>query len=63
MALGIKDQWVDQLIPYAMAPTAIYSSNPTFDADMFAGKSTFANSPWTQMMQDYLSLNQKRLLQ
>jgi len=58
LALGIKDQWVDQLIPYAMAPTAIYSSNPTFDADMFAGKSTFANSQWVQMMQDYLSLNQ-----
>jgi raffinose/stachyose/melibiose transport system substrate-binding protein len=57
LALGIKDQWVDQLIPYAMAPTAIYQSDPSFDADMFAGKTTFANSPWTQMMQDYLSLN------
>lgn len=59
LALGIKDQWVDQLIPYAMAPTSIYQSDPTFDADMYAGKTTFANSPWTQMMQDYLSLNQK----
>jgi raffinose/stachyose/melibiose transport system substrate-binding protein len=59
LALGIKDQWVDQLIPYAMAPTAIYQSDPAFDADMFAGKSTFVSSPWAKMMQDYLSLNQK----
>jgi raffinose/stachyose/melibiose transport system substrate-binding protein len=59
LALGIKDQWVDQLIPYAMAPTAIYSTDQTFDADMFAGKATFDSSPWKQMMQDYLSLNQQ----
>jgi raffinose/stachyose/melibiose transport system substrate-binding protein len=59
LALGIKDQWVDQLIPYAMAPTAIYSTNQSFDANMFAGTATFDNSPWKQMMQDYLSLQQQ----
>jgi raffinose/stachyose/melibiose transport system substrate-binding protein len=59
LALGIKDQWVDQLIPYAMAPTAIYSTDQSFDANMFAGTATFDNSPWKQMMQDYLSLQQQ----
>lgn len=57
LALGIKDQWVDQLIPYAMAPSAIYRANLNFDTQMLAGTTTFAQSAWTQMMKDYLDLN------
>lgn len=57
IALGNKDLWIDQLIPYAMAPSAIYSNNPDFDQQMYAGKATFVNSPWVQMMKDYLGLN------
>ncbi|WP_052889245.1 ABC transporter substrate-binding protein [Thermogemmatispora carboxidivorans] len=57
LALGIKDQWVDQLIPYAMAPSAIYRNDPDFDKQMFAGRRTFFASPWRQMMRDYLDLN------
>jgi raffinose/stachyose/melibiose transport system substrate-binding protein len=57
LALGIKDQWVDQLIPYAMAPSAIYRENVDFDKQVLAGTKTFAQSAWTQMMKDYLDLN------
>lgn len=57
LALGIKDQWVDQLIPYAMAPSSIYRDNISFDKQLFAGTTTFAQSAWTQMMKDYLDVN------
>lgn len=56
MALGIQSAWVDQLIPYAMAPTAIYRDNPDFDQQMYDGEATFVGSPWQQMMEDYLDL-------
>lgn len=59
LALGNKDLWVTQLIPYAMAPSAIYRDNPNFDQDMYAGKTTFADSAWKDMMADYVSLDQK----
>jgi raffinose/stachyose/melibiose transport system substrate-binding protein len=57
LALGIKDQWVDQLIPYTMAPSAIYRDNINFDKQLLSGASTFSHSSWTQMMKDYLELN------
>ncbi|HEY7414147.1 MAG TPA: extracellular solute-binding protein, partial [Ktedonobacteraceae bacterium] len=57
LALGIKDQWVDQLIPYAMAPSAIYRDHIDFDKQLLSGASNFSHSAWTQMMQDYLDLN------
>lgn len=59
LALGNKDLWVTQLVPYAMAPSAIYRDNPNFDKDMYDGKSTFANSPWKKIMEDYAMLDQK----
>ncbi len=59
VALGNKDQWVSQLIPYAMAPSAIYSGNPDFDVQVSAGKASFGKSAWTTMMADYLDMNSK----
>ncbi|WP_240416202.1 ABC transporter substrate-binding protein [Paenibacillus periandrae] len=59
LGLGLKDQFVTQLIPYAMAPSAIYRDDPNFDKNMYAGKQTFTGSPWEQMMQDYIGLNEK----
>ncbi|GCE30011.1 hypothetical protein KDA_54950 [Dictyobacter alpinus] len=59
LALGNKDQWVDQLIPYAMAPSAIFRETPDFDVQMLAGKRTFAGSSWKQMMQDYVALSKQ----
>jgi raffinose/stachyose/melibiose transport system substrate-binding protein len=57
LALGIKDQWVDQLIPYTIAPSAIYRDDIDFDKQMLAGTRSFSHSAWTPMMKDYLDLN------
>ncbi|NOU64583.1 extracellular solute-binding protein [Paenibacillus sp. LMG 31461] len=59
IALGLKDLWVTQIIPYAMAPSAIYRDSKTFDKDMYDGKATFANSPWKKMMEDYTMMDAK----
>jgi len=59
IAIGNKDLWITQLIPYAMAPTAIYQENISFDEQMSKGQATFTGSPWKQMMTDYLALDQK----
>jgi raffinose/stachyose/melibiose transport system substrate-binding protein len=56
IALGLQSAWVTQLIPYAMAPSAIYRDNIDFDAQMYAGDATFVGSAWEQMMADYLDL-------
>ena len=59
IALGLKDQWVTQIIPYAMAPSAIYRDHPGFDAEMYAGKASFSNSPWQNMLEDYAGLEKR----
>jgi raffinose/stachyose/melibiose transport system substrate-binding protein len=59
LALGNKDLWVTQLIPYAMSASAIYRDTPDWDQQRYEGKVTFATSPWVQMMKDYLDLEQK----
>ncbi|WP_372631812.1 ABC transporter substrate-binding protein [Cohnella sp.] len=59
LGLGLKDQFVTQMIPYAMAPSAIYRDNPDFDKNMYAGTQQFTGSVWEQMMQDYMALNEK----
>lgn len=59
LALGLQDGWVTQLIPYAMAPSAIYRDNLDFDAQMYARETTFVGSAWEQMMADYLDLEAK----
>ncbi|MFC5468503.1 ABC transporter substrate-binding protein [Cohnella suwonensis] len=59
LAIGNKDLWVTQIIPFAMAPSAIYRDTPNFDQDMYDGKATFAGSAWTKMMEDYIALNDK----
>ncbi len=59
MSLGMKDQWVTQVIPYAMAPSAIYRNNPDFDRNMYEGKATFSNSSWREMLEDYIDLRVK----
>ncbi|MCA9890629.1 MAG: extracellular solute-binding protein, partial [Anaerolineae bacterium] len=41
----------------AMSPSAIYRDDPEFDAQMYAGEATFVGSPWQQMMEDYVALN------
>lgn len=59
IAVGFKDLWITQLLAYPMAANAIYREDPSFDADMAAGKATFSNSPWKRVMADYYALNEK----
>lgn len=59
VALGNKDLWVTQLIPYAIAPSVIYSKNINFDQDMYDGKAKFNGPEWKKVMDMYGELNKK----
>ena len=52
-ALGIQDNWVTQLVLYALVATTVYSTDRDFDTKMQAGQATFAASPWTTAMAKY----------
>ena len=56
-ALGIQDNWVTQLVLYALVATTVYSDDRDFDTKMQAGQATFANSPWTTAMAKYLEMD------
>ncbi|BBI36519.1 ABC transporter substrate-binding protein [Cohnella abietis] len=59
IGMGLKDQFVTQMVPYAMAASAIYRDNIDFDQQMAEGKQTFAGSNWEQMMKDYVDLDKQ----
>ncbi|BBH70183.1 ABC transporter substrate-binding protein [Actinoplanes sp. OR16] len=56
-ALGIQDNWVTQIVLYALVATTVYSGDKDFDAKMAAGQATFANSQWTTAMAKYQEMN------
>lgn len=56
-ALGIQDNWVTQLVLYALVATTVYANDPDFDTKMQAGQATFAHSAWTTAMAKYLDMN------
>jgi raffinose/stachyose/melibiose transport system substrate-binding protein len=62
-ALGNQDNWVTQLILYALVATTVYSNDRGFDTKMQDGVATFANSPWTTAMSKYLEMNQSGCFQ
>jgi len=62
-ALGNQDNWVTQLILYALVATTVYSNDRGFDTKMQDGVATFANSPWTTAMAKYLEMNQNGCFQ
>ncbi|GAB3333156.1 extracellular solute-binding protein [Micromonospora halotolerans] len=57
-ALGIQDNWVTQLVLYALVATTVYGNDREFDRKMQAGQATFANSAWTTAMAKYQEMNQ-----
>ena len=59
IAVGNKDLWVTQLIPYAIVPSVIYSKNINFDKDMYDGKAKFNGPEWKKVMDMYGELNKK----
>jgi raffinose/stachyose/melibiose transport system substrate-binding protein len=52
-ALGIQDNWVTQLVLYALVATTVFGPEKDFATKMAAGQATFANSPWTTAMAKY----------
>ncbi|MFF2386316.1 ABC transporter substrate-binding protein [Streptomyces sp. NPDC058108] len=56
-ALGIQDNWVTQLVLYALVATTVYGPDHDFDKKMQAGQATFAKSPWTTAMAKYQQMN------
>jgi raffinose/stachyose/melibiose transport system substrate-binding protein len=56
-ALGIQDNWVTQLVLYALVATTVYGTDKDFDTKMQDGQATFAGSPWTTAMAKYQEMN------
>ncbi|MFH8662367.1 ABC transporter substrate-binding protein [Streptomyces afghaniensis] len=55
-ALGNQDNWVTQLVQYALVATTVYGPDRDFDQKMQAGQATFAKSPWTTALDKYLTM-------
>ncbi|MCX5256985.1 extracellular solute-binding protein [Streptomyces canus] len=55
-ALGNQDNWVTQLVLYAMVSTTVYGPDRDFDQKMQSGQATFAKSPWTTALDKYLTM-------
>ncbi|WP_326762521.1 extracellular solute-binding protein [Streptomyces phaeochromogenes] len=55
-ALGNQDNWVTQLVLYALVATTVYGPDRDFDQKMQAGRATFARSQWTTALDKYLTM-------
>ncbi|MFJ4467520.1 ABC transporter substrate-binding protein [Streptomyces sp. NPDC089424] len=62
-ALGIQDNWVTQIVLYALVATTVYGPDPDFDKKMQAGQATFADSPWTTAMAKYQQMDKSGCFQ
>jgi raffinose/stachyose/melibiose transport system substrate-binding protein len=56
-ALGIQDNWVTQLVLYALVATTVFGPDKDFATKMANGQATFANSPWTTAMAKYQDMS------
>lgn len=52
-ALGAQDQWVTQLINYALTSSLVYGPDPEFSAEQTDGSATFADSNWAESFDKY----------
>jgi raffinose/stachyose/melibiose transport system substrate-binding protein len=55
-ALGVSDQWMGQLIPYAITASTVYARDPDFAQKLNAGEATFSDSGWRDAMEKYLAM-------
>ncbi|MEU1785387.1 extracellular solute-binding protein [Streptomyces sparsogenes] len=55
-ALGLKDAWVDQLVPYALTASLVYGPDPDVTQQQLDGKAGFATSRWKEAMDKYLDM-------
>jgi raffinose/stachyose/melibiose transport system substrate-binding protein len=56
-SLGLQDQWVTQLVPYALAATEVYGVDQDWNAQLIAGEVTFPDSAWLDVLDQYLEMN------
>jgi raffinose/stachyose/melibiose transport system substrate-binding protein len=56
-ALGIQDNWVTQIVLYALVASVVYPADPEFDTKMQAGQATFAGSGWQTALAKYLEMD------
>ena len=56
-ALGNQDNWVTQLVLYALVATVVYGPDRDFDKKMQDGVATFSQSPWTTAMSKYIEMD------
>ncbi|MCX4910679.1 ABC transporter substrate-binding protein [Streptomyces sp. NBC_00878] len=56
LALGQKDSWVGQLVPYALSASLVYGRDPGFAERQQQGRADFQDSAWRQTLNKYLSL-------
>ncbi|MFD6289336.1 ABC transporter substrate-binding protein [Streptomyces sp. NPDC060205] len=56
LALGQKDSWVSQLVPYALSASLVYGRDPGFAKRQQQGQARFSSSGWRQTLDKYLSL-------
>src|SRR4051812_16625417 len=62
-ALGIQDNWVTQLVLYALVATTVFGADKEFDAKLQSGQATFSNSQWTTAMAKYQEMAKARCFQ
>ncbi|MFD7436023.1 ABC transporter substrate-binding protein [Streptomyces sp. NPDC059861] len=62
-ALGIQDNWVTQIVQYALVATTVYGPDRNFDKKMQAGQATFADSAWTTAMDKYQAMEESGCFQ
>ncbi|MBT0771673.1 extracellular solute-binding protein [Kineosporia sp. J2-2] len=56
-ALGIQDNWVTQLVLYALVAGTLYPGDPDFDTRMAAGQATFTGSAWEDALAKYQQMD------
>jgi raffinose/stachyose/melibiose transport system substrate-binding protein len=56
-ALGIQDNWVTQIVLYALVASTVYPDDPDFDTKMQAGQATFTGSSWETAMAKYQEMD------
>ncbi|MFF2846062.1 ABC transporter substrate-binding protein [Streptomyces sp. NPDC058001] len=55
-ALGNQDNWVTQIVLYALVATTVYGPDRDFDRKMRAGQVTFADSEWATALDKYVRM-------
>lgn len=62
-ALGHQDNWVTQLVLYALVATTVYGPDRDFDQKMQSGQATFAKSQWATALDKYLTMEKNGCFQ